>query len=269
MNAQENRALDQRVADGAGHHDRSAGLPRQRDKGADVEPGDGAGLAEILHRLGRAAEPRVARRGFGRARGGGRIVEGPEHVADDGAPLVADQMKHVADLKVAEALHQPREHEHAGDDHDSHERRREQRDLRRSPAVHPDEREEGVDEGCRECAERMKHHAVAREPKHQPRRIGDRAELHHHEGHGEDDPGQRHHSGRRGRKVRLGRGYGHVEGIVRKVCPFEPRQREPGKNSRAHVEHRNEPGLHRRPTRMSSLRSSPISWTMPAVYGIR
>ena len=42
----------------------------------------------------------------------------PEHVADDGAPLVADQMKHIADLKVAEALHQPRKQEHADDDHE-------------------------------------------------------------------------------------------------------------------------------------------------------
>ena len=52
------------------------------------------------------------------ARGGGRFVQGPEHVADDGAPPVADQMKHVADLKVAEALHQSRKHQHADDDHD-------------------------------------------------------------------------------------------------------------------------------------------------------
>ena len=102
MNAQKNRAVDQRVADCARHHDRSACLPRQRDEGADVQPGDGAGLAEIFHRLGRAAELRAARCGFGGARDRGLIVQGPEHVADDSAPLVADQMEHVADLKVAE-----------------------------------------------------------------------------------------------------------------------------------------------------------------------
>ena len=37
----------------------------------------------------------------GATRGGGRIVQAAEHLADDGAPLVAEQMKHVADLKVA------------------------------------------------------------------------------------------------------------------------------------------------------------------------
>ena len=126
---------------------------------------------------------------FGLALGGGRIVQGPEHVANDGAPSVADQMKHVADLKVAEALHQPRKQQHADDDHDPHERRREHWHISGSAAVHPGEREQGVDEGRGERAERMKHHAVAREPEHQPRRIGDGAELHHHEGHGEHDPG--------------------------------------------------------------------------------
>ena len=40
-------------------------------------------------------------------RGGGHIVQAAEHLADDSAPLVAEQVKHVADLKVAEALHQP------------------------------------------------------------------------------------------------------------------------------------------------------------------
>ena len=110
VNAQKNRAFNQRVADGARHHDRPARLLRQRDEGADVEPGDGAGLAEILHRLGRAAEPRVARRASRSARDRGLIVQAPEHVANDVAPLIADQVKHVADLKVAEALHQPRKH---------------------------------------------------------------------------------------------------------------------------------------------------------------
>ena len=118
MNMQENVALDQRVADRARHHDCPARLPRRGDEGIDVELGDGAGLAEILHRLRHGSEPRAARHCFGSARGGGRIVQAAEHVADHGAALVADQVKHVADLKVAEALHQPRKHEHADNDHD-------------------------------------------------------------------------------------------------------------------------------------------------------
>ena len=57
VNAQEDDALDQRVADRAGHHDRPACLPRQRDEGPDVEAGDSAGFAGIPQRLGRVAEP--------------------------------------------------------------------------------------------------------------------------------------------------------------------------------------------------------------------
>ena len=136
-----------------------------------------------------------------------------------------------------------------------------------SAAVHPGEREQGIDEGRGEHAERMKHHAVAREPEHQPRRIGDRAELHHHEGHGEDDPRQRHHPGRCSRKEGLGRGHRHINGIVGKVGPFESRQREAGDDSRTYIEHRNEPGLHRRPICLSWL-IAPISRTIRAVYGI-
>jgi hypothetical protein len=100
MNMQETGTLNQRIADRARHHDRPPSLPRQRDKGIDVELGDGARFAKILHRLGHAAEPRRARRAFGRMRGGG-IVQAAEHLPDDGAPLVAEQVKHVADLKVA------------------------------------------------------------------------------------------------------------------------------------------------------------------------
>ena len=107
VNMQESRTLDQRIADRAGHHDRPLSLPRQRDKGIDVELGDGARFAKILHRLGHAAEPRRARRAFGTMKGGGRIVQAAEHLADDRASLIAKQVKHVADLKVAQALHQP------------------------------------------------------------------------------------------------------------------------------------------------------------------
>ena len=62
-------------------------------------------------------------------------LEAPEHLADDGAPLVADQLQHVADLKVAEALHQPRERSMLTMI-SSHEKRREQRNpsrIRRGP----------------------------------------------------------------------------------------------------------------------------------------
>ena len=100
VDMQESRTLDQRIADRARHHDRPLSLPRQRDKGIDVELGDGARFTKILRRLGHAAELRRARRAFGRMRGGG-IVQAAEHLADDGAPLVAEQVKHVADLKVA------------------------------------------------------------------------------------------------------------------------------------------------------------------------
>ena len=106
--------------------------------------------------LSGAAERRVVLGGVGLALGGGRIVQPPEHLFDDGAPPVADQMQHVADLKVAEALHQSRKHEHADDDHDPHEKRREQRDLCRSAAVHPGEREQGVDERRGKRAERVR-----------------------------------------------------------------------------------------------------------------
>ena len=98
---QESRTLHQCIADRARHHDRPLSLLRQRDKGIDVELGDGARFTKILHRLGHAAEPRRARRAFGRMTGGGRIVQAAEHLADDDAPLVAEQVKHVADLKVA------------------------------------------------------------------------------------------------------------------------------------------------------------------------
>ena len=158
--------------------------------------------------------------------------------------------------------------QHADDDHDPHEKRREQRDLCRSAAVDPGQREQGVDECRRERAERVKHHAVAGEPEHQPRRIGDRAELHHHEGHGEHDRRQRHHPGRRSRKQRLGGGHGESDGVAREVSLLDSRQREPTEHSPAHIEHRNEPGLHRRPTRLSPLRSSPSSRATLAVYGI-
>ena len=49
-----------------------------------------------------------------------------------------------------------------------------------------------IEEGGGKRAERMKQ-VIAREPEHQARRIGDRAELHHDEGHGEDDAGEGHH----------------------------------------------------------------------------
>ena len=129
VNMQQSCTLDQRVADRAHHYDRPARLPRLRDKRSDVERGDGARFANIRHRLGHAAEPRRARRASGKMRGGGRIVQAAEHLPDHGAPLVANQVKHVADLKVAEALHQPRKQEHAGNDHDPDEQHREQRDL--------------------------------------------------------------------------------------------------------------------------------------------
>ncbi len=90
MNAKKNRALDQCVADCARHRDRSPRKARQTDKRVHVEPGDGAGLAEILHRLGHATEPLVARRAFESARCGGRLVQAPEHLADHSAPSVAD-----------------------------------------------------------------------------------------------------------------------------------------------------------------------------------
>ena len=67
-------------------------------------------------------------------------MQAPEHLADHGASPVADQMKHVSDLKVAKALHQPSKHEHANYDHDPNEEHREHRDLCRAPAVHPGER---------------------------------------------------------------------------------------------------------------------------------
>ena len=63
-----------------------------------AELGDAAGFAKILHRLGHAAEPRGARLDFGRMSASGRILQAAEHLADHGAPLVANQVKHVADL---------------------------------------------------------------------------------------------------------------------------------------------------------------------------
>ena len=82
-----------------------------------------AGLAEILHRLAHATDLRCA--AFGGTRGGGRVVQAPEHVAYDGPSLVAEQVKHIADLEVAEALHQSRKQEHADDDHDPDQQHRE------------------------------------------------------------------------------------------------------------------------------------------------
>ena len=125
----QSRALDQRIADRARHHDCPARLPRQRDERIDVELGDGPGLAEILLRSSHGSEPHVAPRRFKSARAGGLVRLASEHLADHGAPLVADQLKHVADLKVAKALHQPRKREHADNDQDSDEKHREQRDL--------------------------------------------------------------------------------------------------------------------------------------------
>ena len=127
MNPQKDDALYEGVADRAGHHDRPACLSRQRDEGADVEAGNSAWLAGILQRLGRVAEPRPARCGVAIALYGGRTAKRPEHLADHGAPAVADQMENIADLKVAKALHQPSKHQHADDDHDPDERRRERR----------------------------------------------------------------------------------------------------------------------------------------------
>ena len=87
---QESRTLDQRITDRARHHNRPLSLPRQRDKRIDVELGDGARFAKILHRLGHAAEPRRARLAFGRMSGGGRILQAAEHLADHSASLVAN-----------------------------------------------------------------------------------------------------------------------------------------------------------------------------------
>ena len=90
VNMQETGTLNQRIADRARHHDRPPSLPRQRDKGIDVELGNGPRFAKMLHHLGHAAEPRRARLAFGRMSGGGRIRQAAEHLADHGASLVAN-----------------------------------------------------------------------------------------------------------------------------------------------------------------------------------
>ena len=76
------------------------------------------------------------------------------------------------------------------------------------------EREQRIDKSRRERAQCVEQRPVAREPEHEPRGIGDRAELHHHESHGENDPGQRHHARSRGREQRLRRGHRQTYGVA-------------------------------------------------------
>ena len=63
-------------------------------------------------------------------------------------------------------------------------------------AQDPRERGNRVEKRRGKRAERVRQQGIAREPQHEPRRIRGRAEFHHHEGQGEDDPGQRDHAGR-------------------------------------------------------------------------
>jgi hypothetical protein len=97
------------------------------------------------------------------------FVKKPEHSVNDRPPAIPDKIEHVGDLKIAHALHEPCEQNHA------HEDSTRARPTRRSVANR-------------------------------------RAELHHDEGHAENDSGQRHHSGRRCRQKRLRRGDGNIEG---------------------------------------------------------
>ena len=127
------------------------------------------------------------------------MLEARKHVSDYGAPLIADQAEHIGDLKVTQALHQARKHEHADDDKDPDDPRRERRDRPISSAVNPGKGRESEDESRRERSERMKERAVTGQPKHKTWRVSDRAELHHDEAHSEYDSRQRHHAGRRGR----------------------------------------------------------------------
>jgi hypothetical protein len=165
--------------------------------------------------------------------------------------VIADQVEHIRDLKIAQALHQARKHEHADDDQDPDDPRRERRDHPISATVNPGERREGENERRRKRAERVKERTVTGQPKHEAQRVRDGAELHHDEAHSEYDARQRHHAGGRGREIGLGRRSGQLKQLELSVRPpriFGPRQGNTADYGSDHVEHRNEPRLQCRST---------------------
>ena len=252
VNLQERGAFDQGVADRANKYDDSPGLLRLANKRLDIEFGDRARLARIPQGLGGRAELSSRGRSLSRPpHGGGLVTKASEHVANDLATLVSGQMKHVRDLQVAQPLHQAGKQKHADDKHNRHQDRGEQRHRAGCAPIDPGERKQCVNEGRGEGPERMKKHTIASEPKHQPRRVGDRAELHHDEGHGENDFGQRHHARCRCGEICLCRGNRQIQCVGRKKCLLDSRQRQPAHDACADVDHRYEPKTH---WRLPSLR---------------
>ena len=122
MHAQQQSVFDQGVADGALHHDhgiRRLSLPNQ---GGDLESSDRLRLARVAQRLGNRTpldfldrrSPRLRRRARWR-------IQARKHRPNDLAPLLADQMEDVSDLKIVQPLYQPGENNHAEDQQHRHE----------------------------------------------------------------------------------------------------------------------------------------------------
>ena len=112
---------------------------------------------------------------------------------DDLPPPVAGVGEDARDLEHHELLHQQHEEDDAHQQQDEREPDGQHRHLAGAAAVDPGEGGQRVDERRGEDAERVGHHGRPREPRDQAGRVGGGAELHHHEGQGEDEAGEGQH----------------------------------------------------------------------------
>ena len=140
-----------------------------------------------------------------------------------------------------------------------HHIRGDHRDGPGTVAVRPDQGREGVREGREEDPQGMILKPSARKRRHEPWRVGERAELHHHEGDREHDPDEPQHPRANGGEERQCGGDRHSVPPSWQESLLEPRQDVAGDEGRRDIPHRDQPRGHQSPRHVA-----PSSGRMPS-----
>ncbi len=254
VHPQDHASLDESISDCAFHDDDGAVQPCLPDQCIRVQAGNRARMPGMDDGLACRVRAGAGGLDVGLALSRGSLVQALEHLADDRAPLVADQMQHARNFQAVRLCTSRANSSMLAMTRTNTSMVENSGTLPDSATVDPRERAEGVDEGRGERAQRMKKRGIAGEPEHQTRGIRDRTELDHDEGHGEHDAGERHHSRSCSREPRLRRCHRQIEVVGREVGLLQPRQRETAGHAPADVEHGNEPKPHLSPS--SSISSA-------------